>query len=245
MNPKSPWTPPLALGLLAAFTAVPQVRAQTITSLYSFGGADGNYPAAPLIQATDGNLYGTTAQGGSLEYGTLFKITADGSFTSLFTFCASAPCREGAVPNGLVQASDANLYGTTVQGGAGKNVDGTFFRFVPGGTLTTLHSFVNVNGLAPYAGVIQATNGNFYGTAREGGIYRNGTVFKITPAGNITTLYSFCAQTNCTDGSAPNARLIHASDGSLYGTTENGGAYSNATCKYGCGTIFKITPEGE
>src|SRR5579859_6588349 len=171
MIQKSHWSLPLALALSSALIAAPRAGAQTITTLHSFDGTDGNYPAEALVQATDGNLYGTTSPGGEAEYGTAFQITLDGSFTSLFTFCAPAPspCRDGALPNGVIQASDGNLYGTTSQGGAGKNVEGTFFQMTLGGTLTTLHSFVNVNGLAPYAGVIQATNGDFYGTARDGG----------------------------------------------------------------------------
>jgi uncharacterized repeat protein (TIGR03803 family) len=93
-------------------------------------------------------------------------------------------------------------------------------------TLTTLHSFVSVNGLAPFAGLIQVENGDFYGTTHEGRTNATGTVFKITSDGKITTLYSFCSQTDCTDGASPSAGLIQATDGNFYGTTEIGGACS-------------------
>jgi uncharacterized repeat protein (TIGR03803 family) len=148
-------------------------------------------------------------------------------------------------PNGLVQATNGDFYGTTCCGGA-HGYYGTIFKITPGGTLTTLHSFCAQTGCPdgriPYSGaLIQASNGDLYGTASEGGAADQGTVFKITPGGTFTTLYSFCSQSGCTDGAEPFAGLVQATNGDLYGTTTNGGAYSPAL---NAGTIFKITPGG-
>jgi uncharacterized repeat protein (TIGR03803 family) len=218
------------------------------TMFHSFDGFDGNGPYGGLVQASDGNLYGTTASGGasvtwgSNGSGTVFKITPAGTLTTLHSFCAQADCTDGANPfAGLVQATDGNFYGTTELGGASGNCSGgcgTFFRITPSGTLTTLHSFDGSGGANPYGALVQASDGNFYGTASAGGTNNSGTVFKITPAGTLTTLYSFCAQTGCPDGSTPYAALVQATDGNFYGTTVRGGSW------YGAGTAFKITPRG-
>jgi uncharacterized protein (TIGR03437 family) len=130
-------------------------------------------------------------------------------------------------PNGLVQATDGNFYGTT-SGGA--NGYGTVFKITPGGALTTLYSFQDgADGADPEAGLIQAADGNFYGTTTGEDSASYGTVFKITPDGMLTTLNSF----DGTDGDEPSAGLVQASDGNLYGTTYSGGAK-------GAGTVFKL-----
>ncbi len=210
----------------------------TLTPLHSFDGTDGSEPAASLVQATDGNFYGTTRTGGANNYGTVFKITPEGSLTPLYSFDFT----DGAHPEAsLVQATDGNLYGTTVDGGAYE--DGTVFKITPQGVLTTLHSFGDADGASPYTPLVQATDGNLYGTTVFGGVNNNcvggcGTVFKITLEGALTPLYSFCAQPGCTDGTDPGGELVQATDGNFYGTTQFGGANNY-------GTIFKITPEGE
>ena len=227
--------------LLCAAAAI-SVPAQTFTTLFSFDGADGYGPSSRLIQATNGDFYGTTPDGGGAgSRGTVFKITASGRLTTLFSFCAQDGCTNGYVPMaGLVQATNGDFYGTTAYGGAYGY--GTVFKITLSGTLTTLYSFctqsVCTDGRYPYAGLIQATNGNLYGTTDDGGAYGYGTVFKITPSGTLTTLYSFCAQSGCPDGAYPyGGGLIQAANGDLYGTTSFGGAY-------GRGTVFEITPSG-
>jgi uncharacterized repeat protein (TIGR03803 family) len=204
----------------------------TLTSLHSFLGSDGSEPNAPLILATNGNLYGTTANDGPGGGGTVFRITLGGALTTLADTTAS----EAA----LVQATDGSFYGT--QQGGGTHGAGTVFKVTPGGTLTTLYNFCSLGGCADGSGVIaaviQATDGNFYGTTSTGGANQNsGTVFKITPAGVLTTLYNFCSQSGCTDGSMPHAALVQGTDGNFYGTTFSGGAVN-------AGTVFKITPAG-
>ena len=215
--------------------------AQTLTTLYSFCSqpncVDGAYPQAGLVQGTDGNFYGTTANDAGPNQGTVFKVTAGGTLTSLYNFCAQTGCPDGSQPSGgLVQATDGNLYGTTVLGGASDY--GTVFKITPGGTLTSLYSFCAAgfscaDGGYPHAGLVQATDGNFYGTTFQGGAYGGGTVFKITAAGTLTTLHSFGGFG--TDGYAPFAGLVQATDGNFYGTTNLGGPR-------GYGTVFKITP---
>ena len=236
--------------------------AQTFSSLWSFNVTDGGNPMGTLVQGTDGNLYGTTISGGANQFfdyiswgGTVFKITPEGTLTTLYSFCAQTDCDDGNSPwAGLVQAADGNLYGTaTAFGGLDEcfpSTCGTVFKITPGGTLTTLHRFDGTDGEFPQ-GLVLASDGNLYGTTWGGGANNSGiecyndgcgTVFKITPGGTLTTLYSFCAQTNCTDGSTPNGPLVQASDGNIYGTTSEGG--TNCVSSGGCGTIFKITPEG-
>jgi uncharacterized repeat protein (TIGR03803 family) len=150
---------------------------------------------------------------------------------------------DGAAPlfESLVQGTDGNLYGTTSRGGA--NIVGTVFRLTPTGKLTTLYSFCAqsncTDGALPYAGLIQAANGSFYGTTQSGGADNGGTFFKITTGGTLATLYNFCSTggVNCTDGEAPAAALVLGAGGNFYGTTSLGGAN-------GQGTVFKITPSG-
>jgi uncharacterized repeat protein (TIGR03803 family) len=208
---------------------------------------NGQSPAAALVQATDGNFYGTTSGGGAHFYGTVFKITPGGSLTKLHSF--GGP--DGENPNSaLIQAADGNLYGTTTSGGAGERY-GTIFKISTSGIVMTLHSFDGSDGWAPNAALIQATDGNFYGTTSKGG--RNdlnpcpdgcGTIFKITPSGTLTTLYNFCSQIQndvCTDGAIPSAALIQDTNGTLYGTTGEGGANTNSSCTNGCGTVFSLS----
>jgi uncharacterized protein (TIGR03437 family) len=242
------------------FTVTPS---GTLTTLYSFNfnGTDGAEPDAGLIQATDGDFYGTTRLGG-LGNGTIFKITASGTLTTLYSFCPQSGCMDGKFPlTGLVQATDGGLYGTTLAGGASNF--GTVFKITTSGTLTTLYNFCSqeacADGGTPEATLVQASNGDLYGTTGMGGTGSCivagtnygvcGTVFKISPSGALTTVYSFCSQgvyPDCPDGLSPMAGLAQATDGDLYGTTEFGGANSCITAgtNYGCGTIFKITASG-
>lgn len=220
-----------------------------LATLYSFcsqaGCLDGDDPYGGVIQASDGNLYGTTAGGGTNNHGTVFKLTLAGKLTTLASFDAV-----GFAGTGVIEGADGNFYGTTSNGGPDSY--GTIFKVTPEGTITTLHTFDFTDGKSPDDVLIQASGGNFYGTTYTGGANDPqacegigcGTVFKITPAGKLTTLYSFCSQPNCTDGQWPSGGLVQGTDGNFYGTTDAGGAFGE-TCPFGiCGTVFKITPEG-
>jgi uncharacterized repeat protein (TIGR03803 family) len=209
--------------------------AGTPTTLYSFcsqtGCTDGEAPRAALLQAANGAFYGTTRSGGAYGAGTVFKITPAGALTTLYSFCSQIGCPDGANPlGGLVQGSDGNFYGTTELGGTGTaggcfgRECGTVFKITPRGTLTTLHNFDLTDGGNPFAGLVQATSGAFYGTTYLGGTNGGGTVYEITAAGKLTSLYSFCAETNCADGSGPETALVQAANGDFYGTTYDGGA---------------------
>jgi len=153
----------------------------TLTTLYSFAGPDGYAPLGGLVLGSDGNFYGTTFSGGTYNYGTVFKITPAGRLTTLHNFRQSNPNGMGgchpAVP--LVQASDGNFYGTTTACGA--NGLGTVFRITPFGSLSTLYSFDTTEIPSPIVsgGLVQATDGNLYGTFASGGQYGQGMVFRF------------------------------------------------------------------
>jgi uncharacterized repeat protein (TIGR03803 family) len=217
------------LGLVLA----DRVTAQTLTTLYSFtpsfvsyGGMSEEYftnganPLLGLAQASDGYFYGATSSGGlpirfnGDGYGTMFKISTDGALTSLYSFTGG---NDGAEPEGLVQGSDGNFYGTT--GGGGTSNLGTVFKISTNGVLTSLYSFTGgTDGDGPGAGLVQGSDGNFYGTTLS-------TFFQMTPAGVLTTLVSDFFS----------SALVQGSDGYFYGTT---GASAIG------GTVFKISTNG-
>jgi uncharacterized repeat protein (TIGR03803 family) len=213
-------------------TAFKMTPAGVLTTLGSFAGANGANPHAGLIQASDGNFYGTTVNGGSYNFGNVFKMTPAGGLTSLVSFDGTT---NGETPAGaLIQGSDGNFYGTTANVDGGPT--GTVFKMTPAGVLTTLVLFNGDNGAQPAAALVQGTDGNFYGTTEgvtNGDGPNVGTVFKMTPAGVLTTLVSF----NETNGAVPAAPLIQASDGNFYGTAAWGGAFD-------IGIVFRVTPAG-
>ena len=217
-------------------------RAQTYTVLHSFCSAakctDGDSPGGPLLQASDGYLYGTTGGEGLNKGGTLFKMSLDGKLTTLYSFCSQPNCADGDGPDGsLIQATNGYLYGTTYLGGS--NNQGTVFSLAPG-ALTTIHSFcgqpVCPDGSGPHGALLQATNGNLFGTNGAGGADDWGTVFTLNLDGTLTTLADFC-RPKCTTGYEPNGTLVQAANGNMYGTTQSGGSDV-------FGTVFQITPNG-
>lgn len=214
----------------------------TLTTLYTFCAlsscTDGETPYGGLVQALNGSLYGTTYAGGAHFNGTIFDIkTSGGALTTLYNFCTLSGCADGIGPQAaLVQGTDNSFYGTTYDGGA-FSYYGTIFKITNAGVYTTLHSFNGTDGDEPIGGLVQAKDGNFYGTTQTDGANGYGTVFKMTSGGTLTTIYNFCMMLFCADGSTPVAGLIQGTDGNLYGTTFTGGAY-------GEGTVFSITTGG-
>jgi uncharacterized repeat protein (TIGR03803 family) len=211
-------------------------NAQTLTSLYQFGGlpTDGSEPRAGLVQGTDGNFYGTTYVGGTNGEGTVFKITPQGTLTTLYQFFGGYSS-DGRYPwAGLIQGNDSYFYGTTITGGT--NGYGTVFRISSAGTYTTLYHFGGFysDGQEPEAGLVQGRDGNFYGTTFGGGSNLEGTVFEITSQGSLTKLWDFNQYANA---GYPMAGLVQGSDGYFYGTTSTG-----AGSFYG-GTVFKISAQ--
>ncbi len=221
--------------------------AGTGTILYSFGataGNDGLSPTHSLIQASDGNFYGTTEYGGTAGYGTVFRITPSGQETVLHSFKDGSVANDGEYPDAaLVQGTDGYLYGTTFEGGSttGRwpNGFGTVFRISVSGQVTILHSFndgsVPDDGSWPHAGLVEGPDGNYYGVAN--GSF--GVVYQITPNGVVTIIYHFGTVTN--DGYDPECSLALGTDGNLYGTTLYGGSASYS----GNGTVFKMTLSGQ
>ena len=204
----------------------------TFTTLASFRVPSGS-GVGTLIQATDGNLYGTLFQGGATGAGTVFRITTAGVFTTLHDFNTS----DGRLPDAtLLQAADGALYGTTLSGGA--NGAGAIFKITTAGAFTLLHSMTAATeGSDLRSALIQAPDGLLYGTAHTGGAHDVGTVFKLATDGSgFTVLHTF-DDTSTTDGANPRAGLFRATDGNLYGTTEEGGASA-------LGTIFRISTSG-
>jgi uncharacterized repeat protein (TIGR03803 family) len=211
--------------------------AGVLTTLYPFCSlpncADGEDPYAGLIQAANGNFYGTAEYGGTSNAGTVFELSPSGAFTAVYSFCALRNCFDGERPDGgVIQAANGNIYGTTGEGGA--KGWGTVFEIDPAGTLTTVGGFDGTDGASSHYSLVQGTNGNFFGVTADGGLYGEGNVFEMTSVGGPATLYSFCSVTNCPDGQQPSAALIQATDGNFYGTASAGGAYTG-------GTVFSLS----
>jgi uncharacterized repeat protein (TIGR03803 family) len=169
---------------------------------------NGNNPAAALVEANDGFLYGASFEGGGTNHGVLFRISKSGSgFTVLHSFCSAANCPDGSIPLSLILGHDGNLYGTTLQGGS--SASGTIFRFTPPGSFTTIHALNGTTDEAAPSGMIQGADGNFYGTI-------SGGVFRFTPGGAFTVLTTFPPVDGFlpTSGDSP---LVQGSNGKLYG----------------------------
>jgi uncharacterized repeat protein (TIGR03803 family) len=219
--------------------------AQTFTTLAQFGLQYGGFSS--FIQGRDGNLYGTAIASSG---GSLLKITPTGIITVLHNFCSQG-CRDGSEPGGsLILGTDGNFYGLA---GGGITTSpcayygcGIVYRITPAGVYTVLHYFNGSDGNVP-SGLVEGSDKNFYGTTAFGGgscLQGCGTIFKMTAAGVVTRLHSF----NESDGFLPTG-LVQGTDGSLYGTTHEGGKYAlNIACEEfgtaGCGTVFKITTGG-
>lgn len=203
------------------------VHAQTFRTLVNFTNDAGFKPVGSLTRGQDGNYYGVTEDGGTPQCnvliecgGTVYKISAQKVLTTLYVFCSQQNCADGLFPmSGLVLGTDGNFYGTTNQGGNQTTNTGTIFKITPQGKLTTLHTFCLQSGCAdganPVGALIQAIDGNFYGTTSHGGSNDWGTVFRITPSGVLTTIYSFWPFS----GPLPLAGLTYGPDGKFYGTT--------------------------
>ena len=205
-----------------------------LTTLVNFSGANGLFPiTAALVEGGDGHYYGTTYFGGSSGTGTVFKMTSTGSLTTLVNFTVSSR----SYPNTLLLGGDGDLYGTTRNGGIYSSSSGspygTVFKVTSAGTLTNLANFNSANGSYPGAGLVQGSDGSFYGTTQHGGNFELGTVFRMTPEGSLNTLVHFTG----TNGRLPSAELVQGNDGNFYGATSDGGSG-------GLGTVFMMTPAG-
>ena len=202
--------------------------AGTLTTLHHFtGGSEGAYPYAGVIQAADGTFYGTTLSGGAFDSGTIFRLDASGSLTTLHSFSYDTITYAG-----LIQAADGSFYGATYTERTAP--DGAIFKLDSAGTFTAVHRFsAPGEGANPFASLIQGPDGSLYGTTDSGGTFGHGTVFKFDPAGTLTTFYHFSDDSH---GASPWADLTLGGDGSFYGTTVGGGGSA--------GTVFKVSAAG-
>jgi uncharacterized repeat protein (TIGR03803 family) len=205
------------------------------TVLHRFTGVngDGYSPYQGVIRDAAGNLYGTTALGGS-GLGIVFKISPTGKETIVHDFNFSNG--DGYFPAGgsLIRDSAGDLYGVTEVGGSGGA--GTVYKIDKTGNETILASFdFGSAGYEPYGSLLLDAEGNLYGTTLFGGTFNEGTAFKVDTSGNETALYNFSGMDG--DGVSPNGGLVQDSAGNLYGTTGGGG-------KDFFGTVFKIDPSG-
>ncbi|MGO8672242.1 MAG: choice-of-anchor tandem repeat GloVer-containing protein [Capsulimonadaceae bacterium] len=207
---------------------------------------DGLSPDAALTPATGGAYYGVTEFGGVANEGAVYQVDLVGNETILHSFGDGTVAYDGVFPNGVILASDGNLYGTTC--GGGTTGYGTVFRMTLAGDETILHSFgdgsVANDGGYPVAAMMQARDGNLYGTTSGGGLAGAGTVFRVTLSGATTILHSFADGSVTNDGIYPVAPLIEASDGNLYGTTPYGGKSATAG-NAGDGTVFRMSTSGD
>jgi len=217
-------------GALGKGTVYKMTPAGMVTTLYSFDNTHGAGPHAPLVQGTDGNFYGTTITGGTLAFGVIFKITTAGNLTVLYNFDQT----HGSSPvSPLIQGTDGNFYGTTVSGGSGGG--GVIFKITSTGTLTVLYDFnPPTDGQSPYGGLVQASDGNFYGTAGQLGVNNDGTLFELTSTGTFSVLDSF----DGTDGSTPQVTQLQHTNGILYGDTYQGGTGSLNCAAGTCGVFY-------
>ncbi|HEY2799768.1 MAG TPA: choice-of-anchor tandem repeat GloVer-containing protein [Chthoniobacterales bacterium] len=245
-----------AVFLLAALALLPQLahaQTPTLTVLHDFDGGPSSANADHgLVQASDDNFYGTTAASGTAGLGTVYRITPTGTFTVLVNFTGA----NGSNPEcALIQGSDGLLYGTTQSGGPLPTDNGTIFKMTIKGDLHTLFAFPQtiggplngayLNGRQPLAGLVQGTDGAFYGTNRLEGMrsptnaFGDGTVFKITSGGAFQTLFTFYNSNDVSnpEGAKPQAPLVLDQNGSFYSTTFQGGPDT-------VGTIFRVTATG-
>ena len=223
---------------LTAVVLAPAAHAQTVTEsvVYSFtGNTDSLSPGAALIQGPDDLLYGTTTGNFVTDFGEVFKISLAGTLTPVYHFTGSGGSAAPVAP--VLLGGDGNLYGTTY-GNVLTGTDGMVYRLTAAsGTLTSLFNFSgDANGSNPGAGLIEGSDGSFYGGTSTGGSSSNpgyGTLFKVTSSGVLTTPVTF----NNINGASPFSPPIEGSDGNFYGVTADGGA-SNF------GTFYQLTPTG-
>jgi len=205
-------------------------RKGALTTPVLFADTNGANPAA-LVMGNDGNYYGTTAWGGNvgsfkLGFGTIFRLSPDGTFTNLHNFNGGS---DGGFPYAnLVQGSDGNFYGCAFNGGAYSG--GDIFRITPQGQFTNLYSFTGgSDGAFPYSALVQGSDGNLYGTTYDYGYSDYGAIFQISTNGNLTPLVNFTGTSGDALGANPQGSLVQGTDGNFYGTTPNGGIYNQGT----------------
>ena len=245
-------------GYGTAFELIPSGSGWNEKVIYNFAGgaADGAYPIASLTPSSNGNLYGTTSEGGangsaSGGDGTVFELipssTSSSGWNEKVIYSFGSGSADGTQPQASLVQVGGNLYGTTEYGGANGSAsggDGTVFELIPSSTSSSgwnekvIYSFGSgsADGVVPSAALVPGSSGDLYGTTYSGGTNGYGTAFELIPSGsgwNEQVIYNFAG--GAADGANPQASLIPGSNGDLYGTTYRGGTS-------GVGTVFKIVP---
>lgn len=204
----------------------------------------GEGPVGELHEANDGNFYGMTSRGGADNLGTVFRMTPEGSLTTLVEFTGDSGGKPGSLPEGgLADGGDGYLYGTTSSGGS--NGYGTIFRISLAGSFQSLVDFTGNDsgapGNHPRGTLVKATDGDLYGTTKTGGANSNGTIFKITTSGMFASLFDFPSLSSYPHG------LVQGSDGHLYGVCEGTGfplPFGGVTYS-DYGNVFRYSLSGE
>lgn len=205
------------------------------SGVYAFPQHVGENPNS-IAQSSDGNLFGTAANGGEYGHGTFFRISTTGELKGLHAFCSQPNCLDGAFPLSAIQGRDGNFYGTTVQGGA--HGAGAIYELTAAGNYRVLYSFCSLrycdDGGDPLS-IVQDNDGNFFGAGYgDGGFQKFGTVFEFTAAHQFRVLHSF---NPLVDGGDPSAGVTLGNDGNVYGVNLYG--------KNSDGTIYESTPDGD
>jgi uncharacterized repeat protein (TIGR03803 family) len=229
-----------ALGLALAcaaltFSLAVCARAQTLTYFAQFNGTNGTLPYGSLVQATDGNFYGAVEAGTYPPSDKIFRVTPSGEITAIYNFCSQPNCADGQYTTAPILGSDGNLYGVS-SGGSNYTWTGALYRLTLDGQLTTLYTFcpkANCVGSEIPNGIIQGSDGNFYGTTSEGGANDAGTIFQVSSSGKFKLLYSFCGG-DCAEGDGPLALPMQGNDGNLYGTAQS----------LQGGVVYQLSPSG-
>ena len=223
----------VAATLATALLSLMPAQAQ-LSVLYNFGTTSnsGANPSNPgiLAQGRDGNIYGTTVNGGTNGLGTVFQVTPSGTLNVIYNFNEA----QGYAPyGGLTLGTDGNLYGATLYGGT--SGFGTLFQITPSGNLNVLYDFTGgSDGFYPSAPPVLGADGNWYGTS-QGSFSGNGTLYRLTPTGKFTVLYTFKGPQG---SDQPKGPLFYATDGNFYGTTAIGGADNQ-------GMLFQVSLAGK
>jgi uncharacterized repeat protein (TIGR03803 family) len=193
------------------------------------GGCNGD-----LVEVAPGEMLTTCRNGGANSHGTVIRVGPGGQTTVLLAF-RRANQHPHSPEAGLTLGDDGLLYGSTVDGGI--NGNGTLFKMARAGKLTVLHHFTGGSGgSAPYARLLRAADGRFYGTTWVGGQYGQGVAFRLSPSGKYKVIHQFTGGAD--GGGQPAAELVQLANGNFYGTTQQGG-------KHGRGVVFRMSPKGE
>ena len=219
---------------------------------------DGSRPSSGVVVDVQGNVFGTAAALGSAGKGTVFELSADGSYSVIHTFCKELNCLDGKVPgpleysgraSGKLYDGESPLYGLTIRGGV--HNAGIAYQLVRDGgewTETTLYNFCSqracADGSRPAASLSVEASGTLVGTAHRGGQNRLGAVFRLEPQSGSWTegvVHSFCQKEECTDGGGPVGNLVEDSAQQIFGTAVTGLHLSRVRIK---SIIFKMKQDG-